>query len=110
MRPLSSQEKKATGWSTKLLLLHQSDTVCVVIAEIAPGETLLMDGESIQAPEAISVGHKLARTSLQVGDKVIKYGVPIGSMTVAANAGQHVHTHNMKSDYLPTHSRNREKS
>jgi hypothetical protein len=33
---------------------------------------------------------------------VIKYGVPIGSAIVEIEAGEHVHLHNMKSDYIPT--------
>jgi hypothetical protein len=36
------------------------------------------------------------------GAKIIKYGVPIGSATCEIAAGDHVHTHNLRSDYLPT--------
>jgi len=30
--------------------------------------------------------------------------VPIGSATRAIKAGEHVHLHNMKSDYIPTYT------
>ena len=33
----------------------------------------------------------------------MKYGAPIGSATAAIAAGEHVHVHNMKSDYTPTY-------
>ena len=42
---------------------------------------------------------------LAPGDKIVKYGAPIGSTTCAIAAGEHVHTHNLRSDYLPTFAR-----
>jgi hypothetical protein len=39
-----------------------------------------------------------------VGEVVLKYGAPIGSMTEAAAVGAHVHLHNLKSDYIPTYT------
>ena len=47
----------------------------------------------------------LVIVSLAIGDKVIKYGAPIGSMTAAADTGDWVHMHNMKSDYIASHTR-----
>ena len=40
-----------------------------------------------------------------MGEKISKYGAPIGSMTLATPKGGHVHLHNMKSDYIATHMR-----
>lgn len=87
------------------LLLHPDDNVLVVISPIAIGDPVLIDGVAHAAGVAIGVGHKLARHALAPGDKIIKYGAPIGSMTAAAEAGDHVHLHNMKSDYIATHMR-----
>jgi hypothetical protein len=39
---------------------------------------------------------------------VIKYGAPIGSATRDIAPGEYVHTHNLKSDYLPTLARGAE--
>jgi hypothetical protein len=36
---------------------------------------------------------------------VVKYGAPIGSATRDIGPGEYVHTHNVKSDYLPTLAR-----
>jgi len=87
------------------LLLHPDDNVLVAIAPIAAGDTIVVDGRNHVARVAIGVGHKVARRALAPGDKVIKYGAPIGSMTAAAEAAAHVHLHNMKSDYIATHMR-----
>lgn len=89
----------------KVLLLHPDDTVLVCIDDIEVGDTLWIDDQPLTAPEPCAVGHKLARRALAPGDKVLKYGAPIGSMTSAAEAGEHVHSHNMKSDYLRSHTR-----
>jgi hypothetical protein len=51
------------------------------------------------------LGHKIARIGMRAGDKVLRYGVPIGSMIASAEPGDHVHSHNLKSDYIPAHAR-----
>ena len=87
------------------ILLHPQDNILVAAAPIRAGSPLTIDGETIAAPVDIGVGHKLARRDLAVGDKISKYGAPIGSMTLATPKGGHVHLHNMKSDYIATHMR-----
>lgn len=52
--------------------------------------------------ETLGLGHKIASRDIAAGEKIVKYGAPIGSATTAIPAGEHVHLHNMKSDYLPT--------
>jgi SAF domain len=89
----------------KLLLLDPRDTILVCIAPVAAGDTVTIDGTMLTAPAPVGVGHKVARHALAPGDKVIKYGAPIGSITRAAAPGDLVHVHNMKSDYIATHSR-----
>ena len=87
------------------ILLHPDDNVLVCVAPIQPGDRLVIDGEPVTTTEAINVGHKLARRALHRGDKIFKYGAPVGSMTAAAVPGAHVHMHNMQSDYIPSHTR-----
>lgn len=43
-------------------------------------------------------GHKYARQDLQIGDLIIKYGNPIGHATAPIRKGEHIHTHNMKTN------------
>ena len=89
----------------KLILLHEADNVLVCIAPIAAGDLLTIDGRELVAPQAVAVGHKVARHALTPRDKILKYGAPIGSMTEAAEPGEWVHMHNMKSDYIASHTR-----
>ena len=90
---------------SKAILLHPDDNVLICIAPIAAGERIDVDGQEIIASQDIGVGHKLARGALKPGDKVLKYGAPIGSMSAAAKSGDWVHMHNLKSDYIATHTR-----
>lgn len=89
----------------KPILLHPDDNVLVLAQAIHAGQAIEIDGASLAAPHDVAVGHKIARHALAVGDKVLKYGAPIGSMTAPAAPGAHVHMHNMKSDYIASHTR-----
>jgi D-threo-aldose 1-dehydrogenase len=91
--------------SGPLILLHPDDNVLICVAPISAGDRLLTSSGDIPAREDIMVGHKVARWALSAGDKIIKYGAPIGSMTAAVTPGEWVHMHNMKSDYIAAHSR-----
>jgi D-threo-aldose 1-dehydrogenase len=91
--------------SGKAILLHPDDNVLVCVAPVSAGERLSLDSGEIVARGDVAVGHKLARHALNPGDKVLKYGAPIGSMTAAAQPGEWIHMHNLKSDYIATHTR-----
>jgi hypothetical protein len=88
-----------------LLLLHPEDNIVVARRDIAAGERVELDGESFLIPAAVELGHKLARRALAVDARVLKYGAPIGSMTTTVARGEHVHLHNLRSDYIPSTTR-----
>jgi hypothetical protein len=88
-----------------LLLLHPDDNILVARRDIAAGEFVEIDGQGFSMPAAIELGHKLARRALAADTRVLKYGAPIGSMKMAVARGEHVHLHNLRSDYLPSTSR-----
>uniref|UniRef100_B0T1B9 D-galactarate dehydratase/altronate hydrolase-like protein n=1 Tax=Caulobacter sp. (strain K31) TaxID=366602 RepID=B0T1B9_CAUSK len=88
-----------------LILLHPDDNVLVLSAPVRAGQVLTIDGRTAVADADVGTGHKLARHDLAIGDKVLKYGAPIGSITASVAAGGHVHLHNMKSDYIASHTR-----
>ena len=73
-------------------------------ATIEAGESVTADGASIVCVDGIPAGHKLALSHIAAGEKVIRYGAPIGSATREIRPGGHVHTHNLKSDYLRTYT------
>ena len=43
-------------------------------------------------------GHKYALRDIKAGENIIKYGNPIGHATEDIKAGEHVHTHNVKTN------------
>lgn len=90
----------------RLLLLSPGDTVFVLRNQIAAGEAVMVEGVAVAFPQALGLGHKIARLPVAAGDKVIKYGAPIGRAACAIAAGDHVHLHNLVSDYTPTYALN----
>lgn len=74
----------------------------VLTRSVNPGDPLELDGRVIKARVPLSLGHKIAATDIAKGERILKYGLPIGTSTAAIEAGEHVHVHNMQSDYLPT--------
>ncbi|WP_129645294.1 amidohydrolase family protein [Peristeroidobacter agariperforans] len=88
------------------ILLHPDDNVLVCCRAVRAGERFnISESEVIHVLQDTDLGHKLARRGLSEGDKVIKYGAPIGSMKAAVLAGGWIHLHNMKSDYISAHTR-----
>lgn len=94
--------ESSAGTDPRLLLLDPRDNVLTLLTPVPAGTELTIAGQSVTLPDALKLGHKLAACALPRGAKVIKYGVPIGSTTTDVEPGQHVHTHNLRSDYLPT--------
>jgi hypothetical protein len=88
----------------RLLLLSPGDTVFVLRGQIEAGETILVEGRGVTVPQRLGLGHKIARLAVPAGGKVRKYGAPIGSATVDIAPGDHVHLHNLKSDYTATYA------
>ena len=86
-------------------LLHPGDNVVTACRALAAGETVAFSGRSLVAADAIETGHKIACAPIAQGEAVIKCGVPIGSATRGIAVGEHVHLHNLKSDYIATFTR-----
>ena len=90
----------------RLLLLSPGDTVYVLRDQVAAGEVLMVEGAAVTVFEALGLGHKIARMPVRSGGTVIKYGAPIGRASRDIAPGDHVHLHNLKSDYTPTYALN----
>ncbi len=86
-----------------LLLLDARDNVLVAIRRRVAGEMLLIEGSAVRLGCDLPLGHKLARRAIRPGEKIVKCGAPIGSATAAIAPGEHVHVHNVRSDYTPTY-------
>lgn len=88
----------------KLMKINPADNVLIVKNNITPGDEEQVGDIKITFDKAIGFGHKIAEKNISKGEKVIKFGVPIGSATEDISVGSHVHLHNLKSDYLSTYT------
>lgn len=88
-----------------LMRLDPGDNVLVAIRTIPAGSSLTLVGVTAVAPAVIPLGFKVAARRIRMGEKILKYRAAIGSATRDIEPGEPVHLHNMKSDYLPTYTR-----
>lgn len=72
--------------------IHPKDQVVIALRPLKAGEYI--DGVKVKEP--IPAGHKLAVSHVPAGHPIIKYGCPIGTAIQDINAGDWVHTHNMR--------------
>ena len=96
---------QGTDAPAAVLVLHPEDNVVVCRRDVRAGERLVIEGDSTIARSDVALGHKIARRVIHRGAPVVKYGVSIGSSTAEIQPGEWVHLHNMKSDYIPSHTR-----
>ena len=88
----------------QFLVHDKTDDVGVAVVDIKAGEkasgSCLEDGSklTIEAKDAVPLGHKIALKTFKKDEKVTKYGVIIGHATVSITPGEHVHVHNVKSN------------
>lgn len=95
----------------KYLKISPADNVAVAISDLEQGEVLNIEGVDITIKNPIPTGHKFALKAIKNGENIIKYGYPIGHAIADIQAGEHVHTHNLKTNlhdnlqysYVPTH-------
>lgn len=90
---------------TAFLKLDASDNVQVALRRAPAGS--LLDGPDgpVTTLTEVAMAHKVADRPIAAGAAVVKYGMPIGEATEDIPAGAHVHVHNIRSRYTPTHYR-----
>jgi altronate dehydratase small subunit len=88
----------------RLLLLSPADNCLIAAARLEAGEQIEIEGERVMLAKTIGLGHKVARRALATDEKVLRYGAVIGHVTCPVARGEHLHTHNLESDYLPTYT------
>ena len=95
----------------ELLQINPADNVAVALTALSAGAQAEADGVSITLHADVPAGHKVALRPIAAGEKVIKYGFPIGEAKCDIPAGDHVHVHNLRTllsgeltyTYHPTH-------
>ena len=86
------------------LLLSEKDNVLVARANAAEGASVTLESGAVRLSRAIPMAHKIARHAIAAGERILKYGMPIGIATEDIAAGEHVHVHNIRSAYTATHT------
>ena len=72
------------------------------IDDLKVGETVVWEGANIVLKNDVKFGHKIAIVNIDTGINILKYNESIGSASVDIRKGEHVHIHNMKSDFIST--------
>lgn len=88
----------------RLVLLSPADNCLIACSHLPAGTAVQLEGGSVRLATDIGLGHKLARHAIAAGDKVRKYDAVIGSLHAPVAPGEHIHTHNLDSDYTPTYT------
>ena len=78
----------------KTIIINVADNVAVALTDLKKGEVY----EGVTLAEDITKGHKFALRPIKKGENIIKYGTPIAHATEDISVGQHVHTHNVKTN------------
>ena len=81
-----------------VILGSERDNVVTCCADVAPGDVIAVRGVTVTAADSIPIYHKMAVAAIRAGEKVLKYGQPIGVASKDILPGQHVHVQNLESD------------
>ena len=90
---------------THFIVHDKADSVGVAVVEdIQPNQALtgwIMETDetiTIDALDAVPLGHKIALRDINNGDTVLKYGYDVGRAVADIAKGRHVHVHNLKTN------------
>ncbi len=87
----------------RLIRLADPDNVLMIATTLTAGEIVQVAGHAIDVPATLSLGHKLAARDIAAGETITKYNFPIGVATQNIALGEHVHVHNVRSDYTASY-------
>ncbi len=82
----------------KALQINARDKVAVAVEAISAGESVEVAGKVIVIKNDVPAGHKFALTDIPEGEDIIKYAFPIGHAKTDIKEGEHIHTHNTRSN------------
>lgn len=81
-----------------ILQINKLDNVAVALKDLPKGTVFSINNFNITTQEDIPSGHKIALTDIAKGENIIKYSFPIGHAICSIKQGNHVHTHNIKTN------------
>ncbi|WP_254890485.1 UxaA family hydrolase, partial [Cronobacter sakazakii] len=78
--------------------IHSQDNVAVALADLPEGTVIAIDGLSVMLLQPVARGHKFALRAIGQGENVVKYGLPIGHALADIAPGEHIHSHNTRTN------------
>ncbi|MDR0823417.1 MAG: altronate dehydratase family protein [Endomicrobium sp.] len=78
--------------------INTNDDVIVALDFLKSGAILNADGKDIVLLDDIPFGHKIALRDIKAGQNVVKFGQIIGKAKCDIKIGQHIHSHNLKTN------------
>ena len=78
--------------------IHSQDNVAVALVDLAEGEVVNVEGVEVTLRQPVVRGHKFALCTIAQDENIIKYGLPIGHALAAIAAGEHIHSHNARTN------------
>jgi len=94
------KKRKLTDYA---VVLNEKDNVATALLDMPKGEYAFSSPDVtvvITVAEDIRAGFKMALSHIRPGDRIYKYGYPIGEASVEIHPGDCVHIHNMASSSL----------
>lgn len=83
---------------SKVIFGGDIDNVATCCVPLEPGDVIDTPNGAVTVSQRIPIYHKLAVKRIAAGEKVYKYGQPIGLASADIAPGEHVHVHNLESD------------
>lgn len=78
--------------------INENDNVFIALTDLPKGHSITLKDKTIHLKDDLKRGHKFAVVPIEKGENIIKYGSPIGHATNTIQVGEHVHTHNTKTN------------
>ncbi|QZK90129.1 altronate dehydratase family protein [Flavobacterium sp. CHNK8] len=80
----------------KLIKVNPSDNVAVALVNLTAGENINFENDTITITAAVKMKHKIALNDLNLGDRIIMYGVLVGKASAFIEKGGLLSTANVK--------------
>ncbi|MFT3844180.1 MAG: altronate dehydratase family protein [Lacibacter sp.] len=79
-----------------VLKVHPSDNVLVALKDMVKGDTVTWQNDTVLMQEDVAGKHKIFLHDLKPGDKIIMYGVTVGTAAVEVHRGEGMTVENTK--------------
>lgn len=80
----------------KIIKVNTTDNAAVALVNLKAGEVIFFEGEDIKILSDVKSKHKIALQKFESGDRIIMYGVLVGSANGAIEKGDVLTTENVK--------------